>query len=126
MPAFIGNRMDSLAAQPAAYAPVGTVHVPVKFATAAVMADKVQIFADLNTSDKGGPGRKAKRWWNWSADARAILTCDAATPIAKSRAADALYGVDQIRALDAALYAELHTLGAAEFASKYMIGGAVR
>jgi hypothetical protein len=40
-------------------------------------ADSVRVV--LDTSDRGGPRRYAKRWWKWYADADTILNNNAAT-----------------------------------------------
>jgi hypothetical protein len=40
-------------------------------------ADSVRVV--LDTSDRGGPGRYAKRWWKWYADADTILDNPSAT-----------------------------------------------
>ncbi len=45
----------------------------------------VAIRAALNTSDRGGPGRLAKRWYRWYADAAAILACPGSTPAMRRR-----------------------------------------
>jgi hypothetical protein len=35
-----------------------------------------QVYYDLNTSDRGGPGRLAKRWYEWFASVRDVLRAD--------------------------------------------------
>lgn len=45
------------------------------------------VMAVLNTSDRGGPGRRPKRWYNWFSTPGAIASCHAATTRMKMLAA---------------------------------------
>lgn len=47
------------------------------------------VFYELNTSDRGGPGSLAKRWYNWYAPVVAVLENSRSTTSMKNRAAAA-------------------------------------
>lgn len=51
------------------------------------LMDPAQVFYVLDTSDHGGKGRYAKRWYRWYATRAAIETNAKATPSMKVRAA---------------------------------------
>jgi hypothetical protein len=56
------------------------------------------VFYDLDTSDRGGPGRVAKRWYNWYAPVVVVLENSRSTTSMKDRAAAAagsFLGVDK-------------------------------
>ena len=76
MPRFIGQRLTS-AVRIEEWETPGLVKLTFRQARI-VLPGKV--FCTLNTSDKGGKGTMAKRWFNWWADADTICDCPASTP----------------------------------------------
>jgi len=55
-------------------APQDEVLVPLTYAQAArVRAAGGRVYYWLDTSDRGGPGRLAKRWYHWEAEVRDVL-----------------------------------------------------
>lgn len=44
------------------------------------LLEPCEVFYALDTTDRGGPGRMAKRWYKWYATTDAILACPRCTP----------------------------------------------
>lgn len=82
MPRFIGNTIEGSRSN--AERPARVVMVALSYSQA-VKLDPRAVYYALNDSDRGGPRRMAKRWYNWFAPAFAVLADPAATP--KMRAA---------------------------------------
>jgi hypothetical protein len=77
MPRFIGNRISgALQIDDNANASPGIVQLSY---TQARLLRPDQIMCSLNTSDKGGRRRMAKRWFNWFARIEDVCACEHAT-----------------------------------------------
>jgi hypothetical protein len=86
MPKLIGHR-PAPADRPSTEAPQDTPQVYLTWRQAErVRAHGGTIFYELNRSDRGGPGRLAKRWYDWSATPADVLASDP-TPSMRRRVA---------------------------------------
>lgn len=92
MPKFVGQSIPGTlhAEDNATCGPRGSLpnHVRLSYSQIKILADSIgpgNLVASLDTSDKGGRGSYAKRWFRWFAYYRDVLTCEQSTP--KMRAA---------------------------------------
>lgn len=92
MPKFVGQSIPGMihVEDNATCGPRGSLpnHVRLSYSQIKILADNIgsdNLVASLDTSDKGGRGACAKRWFRWFAYYRDVLTCEQSTP--KMRAA---------------------------------------
>lgn len=88
MPKFVGNTIDGVdvtARRP------DSRYVELTYSQACKMSPQ-HVVAVLNTSDRGGPGSRAKRWHNWFALATDVMENPYSTSNMRGRAARQLAG----------------------------------
>lgn len=96
MPKFIGNTLPGTAATETTTRTLARL----SYAQARILqAQGLQIYAELDTTDRGGPRRLAKRWYRWYADAMAVLESAAPTPAMINRAYSAMYTTRSMRSV---------------------------
>lgn len=84
MPKFIGAKIEgSIRIEDNARLP--TNHLKLSYSQAKLLSPS-KVVCSLNTSDKGGKGSFAKRWYNWYALIDDIVACEKATKLMKDRA----------------------------------------
>lgn len=88
MPKFIGNRIEGATHLPQFNASTPRGHVRLSYSQAALLPPDY-VVCSLDTTDRGGRGSYAKRWYRWFASADHILACERSTKLMRLRAARA-------------------------------------
>jgi hypothetical protein len=85
MPKMIGNSIEGAARIQDNAPAAGHERVRLSYSQA-ILLPAGDVVCSLDTTDKGSPGRKAKRWYRWYASAAAILASPRSTKIMRERA----------------------------------------